>query len=365
VFIRFRTVIPPRAQRGCGKMIQLSAMCGSHESVSIPDVNGAFRAATRLVCRSLISENSAQGESRMKILLRTFSFGIVVLASLLSQMRVHADLIYVSNSGNNTIARFDADGQGTVFASGLRNPQGLAFDDDGNLYVANSGNNTIVRFNPAGQSTVFANSGLSSPRGLAFDDGGNLYVANSGNNTIARFDVGGHGTVFANTGLANPFSLVFDSLGNLYVSNYGNNTIERFDATGSGTVFLAFPPWGIQGPQGLAIDGSDNLYVVSRVTAQILKFDASGNGSWFGGSAYFGSGLAFDSSGNLFATEPLYPTDVLKFGPGGGSGSVFATANLSSPMFIAIQVPEPATWTLVVLGGLTFAVGRRVYRRSS
>jgi len=49
------------------------------------------------------------------------------------------------------------------------------------IYVANSFNNTIVRF----------------------DASGNLYVANSGNRTIEVFDPGGHGSVFA-SGFRNP-----------------------------------------------------------------------------------------------------------------------------------------------------------------
>jgi hypothetical protein len=42
----------------------------------------------------------------------------------------------------------------------------LAFDGEGNLYVANSGDGTIRKFDSSGVGTVFA-SGLSSPRGLA------------------------------------------------------------------------------------------------------------------------------------------------------------------------------------------------------
>ena len=51
-----------------------------------------------------------------------------------------ADYLYVSNDGNNTIMKFDSNGNGTVFAdasSGLDKPQGLALDSSGNLYVAN------------------------------------------------------------------------------------------------------------------------------------------------------------------------------------------------------------------------------------
>ena len=67
------------------------------------------------------------------------------------------------------------------------------------IYVSNSGNNTIVKYDSAGNSSVFASEGLSDPQGLAFDNSGNLYVANVGNNTIEKFDTSGNGSVFANS----------------------------------------------------------------------------------------------------------------------------------------------------------------------
>src|ERR1700739_4632178 len=42
---------------------------------------------------------------------------------------------YVANQGNNTIEAFNSSGSGSVFATGLSGPQGLALDSAGNLYV--------------------------------------------------------------------------------------------------------------------------------------------------------------------------------------------------------------------------------------
>jgi glucose/arabinose dehydrogenase len=53
-----------------------------------------------------------------------------------------------------------------VFASGLANPRGLAFDSSGNLYVANSFDGTVEEFNSNGTGTVFA-SGMGRPSGIA------------------------------------------------------------------------------------------------------------------------------------------------------------------------------------------------------
>ncbi len=50
----------------------------------------------------------------------------------------------------------------------------------GIIYVANSGNNTIEKFTPGGVGSVFANSGLNSPTFLAItnDSGVPLRLAN-------------------------------------------------------------------------------------------------------------------------------------------------------------------------------------------
>jgi len=268
--------------------------------------------------------------------------------------------IFVSNSGNNTIEEFDSSGVGVVFAnSGLNDPQGLAFDSQGNLYVANYGNNTIEEFNTNGVGTVFASTGLNEPGGLAFNSSGNLYVANSGNNTIEEFNTNGIASVFASFGLSYPSGLAFDSSGNLYVAS--GYTIEEFNTNGVGTAF-AGPIHDVSGylggATGLAFDSSGNLYVAVTGTinehtlqpypASIDVFNTNGVGTIFASdfSNLTPHGVAFDSGGNLYVANSdnieEYNTD--------GIGSVFATTGLDDPAFIATQIPEPSTWVLLAIG---------------
>src|SRR6516162_5987223 len=118
-------------------------------------------------------------------------FGAMVLicASALAQ-----DLFVSANDSNGGyIYKFTWDGVRSTFASGLSNPQGLAFDNAGNLFVADSG--SIYKFDPAGHRSSFA-SGLSSPVGLACDLAGDLFAADSGSGNIYKFTSGGAQSTF-------------------------------------------------------------------------------------------------------------------------------------------------------------------------
>ena len=100
---------------------------------------------------------------------------LAIAVLLAAQPSIQADVLFVSNSFDNTITKFTPDGVGSVFANtGLQQPEGLAFDSLGNLFVANWSGNTIVKFTPDGMESVFANTGLNNPQALAFDSQGNL-----------------------------------------------------------------------------------------------------------------------------------------------------------------------------------------------
>src|SRR5205807_3316504 len=108
--------------------------------------------------------------------------------------------------------------------------------------------------------------------------------------------------------------------------------IYQFTPAGTRSVFVgpaAFSP--SQGPVGLAFDNSGNLFATSvdgsNGRGAILKFTPDGAETTFAtGLTNNPRGLAFDSTGNLFVAEvPATTTgDILKFTPTGGM-TVFAS----------------------------------------
>jgi DNA-binding beta-propeller fold protein YncE len=275
-----------------------------------------------------------------------------------------ADNVYVSTSasaylGNAPTVRFDSSGQESVFADEPWQGfiEGLAFNSSGNLYAAHWFSGTIVKFDANGEESVFA-SGLNTPMGLAFDNSGNLYVSSYADGTIQKFDSDGHGSLFA-SGIPWATGLAIDSSGNLYVgSSYGSEKIFKFDLSGQRSLFASS---GIANPRGMAFDSNGNLYVANFDNSTIKKFSSTGDDLGVFASTDHPLGLAFDSSGYLYVANHDSCT-ITKF-DSSGQGSLFATDEIRNLGWMAIQVPEPTTWSLLALGALTLLGGLHLRRR--
>jgi sugar lactone lactonase YvrE len=154
------------------------------------------------------------------------------------------DAWVVSDMGVHKIIRVEYDGTQTVMhdnttANGLLNwPDGIAYDDEGNLFVANLGNDTIIKIDFAGNATLFSDDSslIRAPGGLAIDGAGNLFVANYDLHTISRFRMDtGAGELFAgpdSTLMARPNDLKLSRAGGMLVSGK-NGRVSRVDAMGN------------------------------------------------------------------------------------------------------------------------------------
>jgi sugar lactone lactonase YvrE len=154
---------------------------------------------------------------------------------------LYASVNGAANNGGGFIYQYNPGGVQRIFASGLSEPRGVAFDHFGNLFVANNFfddnsqtfQGTIVRITPDGVRSTFAtlsdeNFFLSD---LALDLPGNLFVMAIDATdpdlaaTIYEFTPGGVQSAFGSMP-GQGFGLAFDSAGNLFAADGGSPNVN-------------------------------------------------------------------------------------------------------------------------------------------
>jgi tripartite motif-containing protein 71 len=237
----------------------------------------------------------------------------------------------------------------------LNAPRSIAIDSGGHVYVADSFNNRIQRFDSSGNwerawgkdvnggggdlctsaANCLAGAGgglggeMASPLGISVDSSGNVYVADQNNLRIQKFGSSGTwerawgGAVNLTTGgdvctaasgdtcqagtygalggeMATPWGTAVDSGGHVYVADAGNSRIERFDSSGTwerawgknvnggggfgictvASSCQAGTTGGLGGemnaPVGVAADAGGHIYVAEAGNSRIQRFDSSG-----------------------------------------------------------------------------------------
>ncbi len=160
-------------------------------------------------------------------------------------------------AANNNIYEITPGGSQSLFASGLNDPEGIAFNSAGNLFVANTANNaipaagSITEIAPNGTPSIFA-SGID-PQAVAFDSTGNLYEADYRSGNINKYAPNGAFLGTFASGFTTPISLTFDSSGNLFVGSgfgAGNGVVTKITPGGTQSVFAS----GLDFPLGLAFN---------------------------------------------------------------------------------------------------------------
>jgi sugar lactone lactonase YvrE len=206
---------------------------------------------------------------------------------------------------------------GPTTSARFAGPDGIAVDTAGNVYVTDQ--NTLRKISGQTVSTVVPAAQQVSAGWLATDTSGNVYY--SATNGLRRLSATGADTA-APTPAAASYPFFFDAQGNFYFTELKGGvkspiyyTVSRQSPTGAVTVLNSGgQPAAFSFPQGMAVDQSGNLYVVESIPAesgsvqQISKLAPDGQRTVLvppsAATAY--AGLAMDSSGNLFAPDPLH-----------------------------------------------------------
>ena len=194
------------------------------------------------------------------------------------------------------IGGYSGDG-GPAARAELNNPQGIAFDSDGNLYIADNENNVIRKVDKQGTITTFASAPFVVGVTVAAD--GTLYFSNyfevvhiNSNGTFTVVAGGKQPGYGGDNGpataalVANVSGLVFDHAGNLLIADSANYRIRKIDTkgiittlagNGQGGSAVAGPATSspITYPVGVALDASGNIYT-GDYTLQLLKIDTAG-----------------------------------------------------------------------------------------
>jgi beta-xylosidase/sugar lactone lactonase YvrE len=261
--------------------------------------------------------------------------------------------LYVADTYNNSIRKITAAGVVSTVATGFNHPSGIAIDGSGNLYVADTDNNSIRKISTAGTITTLA-TGFNGLSGIAVDAAANVYVADTLSHTIRKITSAGAVSIVAGaagvsgradgTGSAarfyGPQGLTLDPAGYLYVADTNNCTV-RWILLSSGAVDTVAGVAGSGGsadglvtaarflyPSGVALDSSGNLFVAdtdnhtlrlithSGVVSTIAGIaPTAGSADATGSAARFNypAGVAVDSSDNVYVADTTNHTVRLAF----------------------------------------------------
>jgi hypothetical protein len=140
--------------------------------------------------------------------------------------------IYATQTGGTDPAtwqvwRIARDGAASIFVQGapLRQPNGIAFDPQGNIVVINIGNNEVLTFSPAGQLLRTENAVQPGNDGLVIMPDGTKYVSSVQNGGVSRLRPGQPAELIARN-IPNPASMCFDSGANqLVIPMNANNAL--------------------------------------------------------------------------------------------------------------------------------------------
>jgi uncharacterized protein (TIGR03437 family) len=281
--------------------------------------------------------------------------------------------LFIADTNNNRIRRVDVIGiVRTVVGDGgpvynqdpacspdqpgfLRNPQGVAVDETGDIFVADTGKNRVLKIAPDGtQSTI--GSGFSQPQGVFVDSAGNLYVTDTGNSALRKISpTGAVETLWTNGAMG---SMATDTAGDLFFSAGMN--VERLSAmsgaispvAGTGEFTFSAAPGFTSGIEevgdasAIALDSAGSIYVADAGKGVIERVSHSCALSVASvATLREPAGIAFDAKGNLYIADATQNTIWI------GTPTPAPASEQPTPYFGRTGIQSAAPANLVTLIG--------------
>lgn len=239
---------------------------------------------------------------------------------------------------------------GFLFGPALPDPHEVAVNEKGEVFVSTSdrarGFGSVYRISPLGKADLFAGGApapgkpplLKDPQGIGFDEAGNVYVIDEELGVIAKLDPQGRllNPRFL-TNLGRGRTLTFDPRGHVWIGSDGPHDTPHVD--GSGIIYRAsLPEWKLQRvhsgplPSGMSLSPGGNLFVAQRRSGKIFVLTPEGRRVEF---ASFTAGAALRT-----LAFPPFTEETRK---GGIAGSLFVMVfpELDYPVREIIRISGP------------------------
>ncbi len=216
--------------------------------------------------------------------------------------------MYLTDSTDGTLLRYESGQAPSVLASGLSEPEGIVVLPGGDLIIAEQGKNRLVHYDPASrQITPFlglgnapANSGLDNFALDGYDPAGpSLLVPDSANGVLLRVSLDGKTVSQIASGFVRPVAAWAEQDGSILVADEFANALMRVRPDGTIESVASLPQ-----PDDVIVDAAGNIYVNCLADGSVHRIAA---GSSLDSVVVSGlaepQGIAFDSQGALLVTD--------------------------------------------------------------
>jgi hypothetical protein len=212
----------------------------------------AFTAAPALAAKEYLTPGVAFGTAGSGPGQFEHPTGVAVNDSTEPLSQPAAGDVYVADTGNNRVQRFNSDGSkfegqfngSETPAKAFASPEGIAIDNAplspsvGDVYVADAGNSVVDKFTAEGKYISQLKEGapgetFSELHGIAVDSAGNLWVYQGAvANDVHEFSAGGALLRTFSTEKGACCGIAVDSKGGVYVGR-PNGGVLKFDSSGT------------------------------------------------------------------------------------------------------------------------------------